>query len=543
MKPNNLIRVSLIVCIVLLCTGFVVYSFMRLDTMDERRDFDLYTLIPQNVEAVFETDRAAELVERIDNMACSRDGHFLYASDLFSYAKKFLRMYMDEEPHGLSWEMNELLISFHSLDLKNDQVLYCRLGSDDRALLETYIRRCGSAGFPSRTSRYNGQVIDIYPLTDGRFLSVWMKRDFLVVSFQKRLVEQVIDAWKQKKSLARLDAFRSTIERRREENRTVAYVRCPSRFASLVATDDTPFWLEFNLKFAEEGVYCAGIVHCDTIADTYRHTFFNARPLEGFSGNRLPGSTFLYKNCTLSASKEEIDCFLQQLKADSVKIAGGGETFDESLADYFRLEAEAQLLSCSFFSSDSLDRRPCVLLNMSLKDAARAQWELHKLLYTVSQGRYPFYKSFSAATGVSGLRLYRLPDHRLTALLAGCSEGPAFTCACFYRGSLLFAPDEQSLVAYVVALEQGDVLEGQPLFGVTTEKLALDYQMLVMADMAEAVLHPELSCGILPSFFLDYADFFRHFLLSIQLCCIEKVVYPNLVLLYTCPEVSVEDCQ
>lgn len=40
-----------------------------------------------------------------------------------------------------------------------------------------------------------------------------MKRDFLVVSFQKRLVEQVIDAWKQKKTLAQLDTFHFTNEK------------------------------------------------------------------------------------------------------------------------------------------------------------------------------------------------------------------------------------------------------------------------------------------------------------------------------------------
>ena len=201
MKLNYLIRVSLIVCIVLLCAGFAVYSFVRLDAMDERRNFDLYTLIPQDVEAVFETDCAVELIERIDNMACSRDQHFLYVSELFSCIKKYLRVLMEKEPHGLSWEMNEILISFHKPDVKNDQVLYCRLSTDDRELLGTYIRRYGMSGFSPKTFDYKGQAIDIYPLEDGRFLAVWMKRGFLVVSFQKRLVERVIETWKRKEKL------------------------------------------------------------------------------------------------------------------------------------------------------------------------------------------------------------------------------------------------------------------------------------------------------------------------------------------------------
>ena len=540
MKPNYLIRVSLIVCIVLLCAGFAMYSFMRMDTVKVRRNFDLYTLIPQDVEAVFETNRAAELVNDIDNMACSRDGHFLYASDLFSSVKKYLRMFMEEEDHGLSWGMNELVISFHHPDLQNNQVLYCRMGTDDRSLLEKHLRRSGSAMFSSRTYNYKGQTIEIYPLVDGRFLVVWMKRNFLVVSFQKRLVEQVIDAWKQKKTLAQLGAFHFAYEKKQEANRTAVYVRWPARSASQSAAGDAPLWLDFDMKFAEEGVYCAGVVQGDTVGTSWKEAFFDAHPLEGFSGDRLPASTFLYKVRTLSASKAEIGCALKQLQADSALIVTENETFDASLAGYFRSEAEAQMLSCGFLSGDSVDRKPYTVLDVSVKDAAHAQGELHKLLYSFSRGRYPFYKSFSATTGVFGLRLYRLPNHRLTALLAGYTGGPAFTCACFYKHSLLLSPDEQSLAAYVMSLERGDVLELQPFYKVATEKLAPNYQVLVMADMAEVVLHPDLNRDLLPPFFLAHADFFRHFLLSIQLCCAENVFYPNLVLLYADPNGSAE---
>lgn len=192
MKPTHSIRVSLIVCIVLMCMAFGVYSFVRLNALDERRDFDLCTLVPQDVEAVFATDKLTDFIEAIDRMGCSRDHHFLYASDLFSCVKRYLRVLMEREPHGLSGQMNEMLISFHPSDLKNDQVLYCKLGLEDREMLENYIKQYGSSSFPSKTFGYRGQEISIYSLSDGRFLSLWMKRDFLVVSFQKRLVDRLL---------------------------------------------------------------------------------------------------------------------------------------------------------------------------------------------------------------------------------------------------------------------------------------------------------------------------------------------------------------
>lgn len=531
-----LIRVSLIVCVVLLCTGFAVYSFMRLGTMNERRDLDLYTLIPQDVEAVFETERMAELIEGIDNMACSRGNHFLYASDLFSCVKRFLRVLMEEEPHGLSWKMNEMLISFHNPDLRNNQILYCRLGVEDRRLLESYISRYTVFGYSSKTFDYKGQVINIYPLSDGRFLAVWMKRDFLVVSFQKRLLEQVIDTWRQKTSLARLDVFRTASGGRREKGETVVYVRWKSSWASSAIDADKPLWLAFNLKFAEEGIYCAGVAYGDVAAGTCHRAFLSSSPLENFQGDELPGSTFLYRTYALSEEKTEMECFLRLIKADSVYAATGRVAFDEALAKYFRQEAGSRLLSCSFLSGDSLDRQAGTVLSLPMRDAARAQGELHRLLYAVSRGRYPFYKSFALATGVPGLRLYRLPRHCLTACLSGYGVSPSGACACFYRGRLLLSPDEQGLSAYITSLERNDVLGTMPSYVSATEKLAPAYHALVMADMGE-VVSSSAHCGdLVPAFFLTHADFFRHFQLSIQLCCVEGTVYPNLVLLYVYPD-------
>ena len=58
----------MIVSIVLLCTGFGVYSFFRLNEVESQKDFNLYTLVPQSAIAVLETDRMAELVDDINQL-------------------------------------------------------------------------------------------------------------------------------------------------------------------------------------------------------------------------------------------------------------------------------------------------------------------------------------------------------------------------------------------------------------------------------------------------------------------------------------------
>lgn len=42
MKLRLLIQIAVVVSIVLLCTGFGVYSFLRLNSVENRQDFNLY---------------------------------------------------------------------------------------------------------------------------------------------------------------------------------------------------------------------------------------------------------------------------------------------------------------------------------------------------------------------------------------------------------------------------------------------------------------------------------------------------------------------
>lgn len=533
MKSPHSIRVSLLVCIVLVCMAFGIYSFLRLDVLDERRDFDLYTLVPWNVEAVFATDKLTDLIESIDRMECSRDNHFLYASDLFSCVKRYLRELMEKAPHGLSGQMNEMLISFHPSDLKNDQILYCKLGLDDCKMLEDYIQRYGASGFPSKSFEYRGQTIVIYSLSDGRFLSLWMKQDFLVVSFQKRLVEQVIDTWKDKKSLARSETFQPMLQDKREARKAVLFMRWQDARQKVGA--DSLVWLQFDMKLAEEGIYCAGTAYGISAADTCRYAFAGCPPLEGFPQAELPRATLLYRCSSLPADNRGWQCFLPTVSEDSLELADRLH-FDCLLAAYLSEHASGKALSCLFLSGDSLERKEQEVLNISLGEVSSAQWDLHKLLYDISQGEYPFYKSISAETGVKGMRLYRLPVGTLASVLAVGKAARPYTYATFYAGRLLLASEESALVAYVRALEHGDTLETSPLYGAMTEQLSPFYDYLLIADLETMALYSSLLSGLLPPFFEEHAVFFSRFQLAIQLCRVDGVVAPNVVLLYRLKE-------
>lgn len=277
MKIRILIRIAVIVSIVLLCTGFGVYSFLRMNAVENRQDFNLFTLVPQDATAVLETDRMADLMEDIDGLHCSKDEHFLYVSELFVYLKKYFNTLVGDTPHGLSRQMNKMLISFHEPDTPLNQVLYCSLGAGDYELVESFVRKYCSSTFPSKYFDYNGEEIRIYPTADGRFLAAYFTPDFLAVSFQKRLIEQVIDACRSRQSLMDMASFRTMYAGKRNNVAATVYVRMKEVGMGKNTDGIRPqthlgSWAEFDMKFNEEAVYCSGISHG---ADTAR-TFINA---------------------------------------------------------------------------------------------------------------------------------------------------------------------------------------------------------------------------------------------------------------------------
>ena len=73
MQSSLSIKIVITLTVVLLCAGAALYSFGRLHSVGERYDFDLYTLVPQNAVAVFETDRILDFYDSVERMHSSRD--------------------------------------------------------------------------------------------------------------------------------------------------------------------------------------------------------------------------------------------------------------------------------------------------------------------------------------------------------------------------------------------------------------------------------------------------------------------------------------
>jgi len=49
MKLRTIVKIAITSSVVLLCSGFALYSFFRLSAAEDQKDFDLYTLVPSSV--------------------------------------------------------------------------------------------------------------------------------------------------------------------------------------------------------------------------------------------------------------------------------------------------------------------------------------------------------------------------------------------------------------------------------------------------------------------------------------------------------------
>ncbi len=512
MKLKLIIRLAIVISVVLLCTGFGVYSFFRLNAEEHRQDFDLYSLVPQDVVAVLETDHLGEFVSSIDQMKCSRDGRFLYASDLFVLLKDGLHALIDESPHGLSVQMDKMLLSFHQPDEPANQVLYCAMGRGDYDLMEQFINKFSSASFPSKFIDYRGEEIRVYPLADGRFLSVCLTRNFLVASFQKRLIEQVIDTHRAKKTLSHLKSFSRLPEEEKPHAEARLFVRMQTvglGADSLHMRADVGGWTAYELRLEEEAIYCSGVCRDDGDAASFIHTMKQQQPMQVSSGADIPATILFYDSYSLTDKRSVWEFFSQHTQITDSVASLRWQSF---LQDHVGTQVQCCIFVDPAADAPLSDPHTLLLLSLNQMDATR------KLF----QSLYPFRR---------GDKYHVLPESTLFAGLTGMwREAPLYVD--FYQGKMLVADSEAALRCYVDMIRSGEVMEARDELKRVENSLSSTCRFWLVADMDRLLKLPETYSCLIPRYFLKNARFFGAFTIAIQLTSADDLAYPNIVLLY-----------
>lgn len=521
MKLRTIVKIAVTSSVVLLCAGFALYSFFRLSAAEGQKDFNLYELVPTTASAVFATDDVLGFVTEIDGLTCSKNQQYLHVSKLFSYLKQTLYTLSEDSPHGLSRQMNQMLISFHEPDNERNQVLYCRLGTGDRELIDRFAQRYISSLYPPKSFDYKGEKIMIYPMSDGDFLACYLTPDFMALSFQKKLVEDVIDAYKKGGSLADDSTFTGV----RTPKKSTAAATIYTRVNGMIG------WTEFDMKMKDDFVYFTGISHDADTCFTFINLLRQQESVQGFPGEVLPSTAFYF-------SKQSITDWSSLLSySDLQGYATAGHTTemqnrDRVLSHYLMENTGHDLVACLFQREDTLQDAAAVL-SLSVLDVTEAERMLRSLVNTapaeegVRKPRITFCYTANKAYPV-----YRLPQTTLFAQLTSFVEPTSHMYAAFYGGRLLLAPDEDSLSRYIRQLDKGEVLDGAIAYRAGMDSMSDSYHFMLMADFDHLFHQAEKQVRFVPDFFLRNSSFFRNFILFAQFTYADGVVYPNIVLRY-----------
>lgn len=521
MRLRTIVKIAVTSSVVLLCTGFVLYSFFRLSAAEGQRDFNLYELVPSDATAVFVTDDVHGFVDAVDGLTCSKNHQYLYASRLFSHLKQALEALSADSPHGLSRQMSQVLISFHQPDNEYNQVLYCRLGTGDRELIDRFVRKSLSSYYPPKKFSYKGEEMMIYPMPDGDFLVCYLTSEYMVLSFQKKLVEDVIDACKKGSSLADDAAFANMCMTGKSTVTATIYTRMSGMMG----------WTGFDMKMKDDFIYFTGTsCGADSCFD-FLAQLRRQESVQGFPGEVLPSTAFYF-------SRQSVADWNPLLSYDdgqgdtSVQHAAEVQESDRELLFFLMENTGHDLMTCLFQREDTLQDAAAVM-SLSVTDAAEAERLFRPLVKTLSTrtGKAATHTTF-CYTADKAYPVYRWPETSLFGQLAGWAVPASPAYAAFYGGRLLLSPDEDGLYRYISLLEKGEVLDGVVAYRTGIDNLSDSYHFMLMADFGLLFRQAEQRLRFVPDFFRNNSDFFGHFIIFAQFTCTDSGVSPNIVLKY-----------
>lgn len=255
MQIRSVIKLGVVLSVVLFCIGIAFYGFARLSMADKESRVDIFEFIPKDCAGILETDNIDNFMHGFSQAAYSSQLDTLHRAGLMNDILSDLSRYSSAAAHGLSYQMNYVVFSFHYPHTAMDVVAYFRIGKEGKHQLIEAVKGKHGADFVPKKEIYRGKKIEIYPLSSTKYLSVYTTDGLVVVSYQKKLIEQVIDAVKDNSSL-REDSVFTSIHHPQPASFITIYGRTPS--VPFLGKESCHSWSEYDIHLNSEVFYLSG---------------------------------------------------------------------------------------------------------------------------------------------------------------------------------------------------------------------------------------------------------------------------------------------
>lgn len=255
MQIRSVVKLGVVLSVVLFCIGIAFYGFARLSMADKESRVDIFEFIPKDCAGILETDNIDNFMHGFSQAAYSSQLDTLHRAGLMNDILSDLSRYSSAAAHGLSYQMNHVVFSFHYPHTAMDVVAYFRIGKEGKHQLIEAVKGKHGADFVPKKEIYRGKKIEIYPLSSTKYLSVYTTDGLVVVSYQKKLIEQVIDAVKDNSSL-REDSVFTSIHHPQPASFITIYGRTPS--VPFLGKESCHSWSEYDIHLNSEVFYLSG---------------------------------------------------------------------------------------------------------------------------------------------------------------------------------------------------------------------------------------------------------------------------------------------
>ena len=219
MRLKVVIKLGTIVSVVLFFLAVGYYAFMKLEDTGREREMNLFSLVPSDCVAVLESNDINGFLNQYPMLNYGDKLDEVHFSGLMQFMLEELSEYTKQSVHGLSSRLNRFMVSFHDSSSFDEQVVYFGMNADDKKMMMNLLKGCGYDTFLPKQEEYRGESIDIFPLDSGHFLATYSKQGFMVLSYQKRLIEQVIDACLDGTSMNADESFSQILKKKKTKRK------------------------------------------------------------------------------------------------------------------------------------------------------------------------------------------------------------------------------------------------------------------------------------------------------------------------------------
>lgn len=503
-------RLTVALVFILCCVVIGAFLYAQLNLKEKNHKADLFTLVPTDAQAIVETNNINNLFQALEAAPYRQAYEELHFSALFNFLNHKIEELAEEKGHGLSVPMSNVLISFHAPGSSKDQVLYGHLGNGDQNLMDNILKELNTTGHTPKIIKYKGERITIYPLNNQEFLSCFFQDNCYAISYQKNLIEAVIDAYVSKESIRSDSLFSQIFQKKKSENTSRLYAR----------TMPIAEWTQYDFQLQGDAIYLTGTCFQDEGKGNDRFPQISHIQPQLLSADYLPAKTYIFFQLGIKDIHGIVSTLAYNdsvVRKELYKDMPCDGEFYQFLEDYAKNEIDI----VEFLGKDTTQSHRVMLIPLrdslsstlnAWKNIASRTWK--QVWYDGHS--YPFYTFPNN----------RLMKHLVSKRASTVEKLTSVMC----KQHLLISDREEDIKAYLNKRSYTDLshLFWEEKLG----DLAPQADFTFFADMESVYRRPDEFRTMLPTFFFKHLDFFRQFTITIQFIESDERLSTNITLNY-----------